>query len=113
MRPRGPAARLLRGLLIASSAVGAYALAHVLGGHHGPHPVVILLAVAVAAPISTALTAARLSRLRLALAVLASQAALHGLFVLLPAAGRAASSTDRPRSPRSSCSFRDGLRRAR
>ncbi|WP_146341023.1 hypothetical protein [Nesterenkonia sp. NBAIMH1] len=81
-----PAARLLRGLLIASSAVGVGALAHVLGGHHGPHPVVILLAVAVAAPISTALTAARLSRLRLALAVLASQAALHGLFVLLPAA---------------------------
>lgn len=81
-----PASRLLRGVLIASSAVGSGVLAHAAAGHHAPHGVVVLLAMMVAVPVSTALASVRLSRVRLAAAVLLSQAVLHGLFELFPAA---------------------------
>ncbi|WP_022871783.1 hypothetical protein [Nesterenkonia alba] len=80
------AARVLRGGLTASAAVGSAALAHTAAGHHSPHGVVVLLALLVAVPISTALSSVRLSRRRLAAAVVASQALLHGLFALFPAA---------------------------
>ncbi|WP_147102976.1 hypothetical protein [Nesterenkonia populi] len=80
------ASSMLRGVLIAASAVGAGVLAHAAAGQHSPHAVVVLLAMTVAVPVSTALASVRLSRLRLAAAVLLSQAVLHGLFALFPAA---------------------------
>lgn len=84
-RPVRGAARLLRGVLSAVAAVGFAAAAHTAAGHHAPHAVVILLALAVSIPLCAALSGVRLSRLRLAAAVLSSQAVLHGLFELFPA----------------------------
>lgn len=78
-------ARLLRGLLSGGLAVGFAAAAHTAAGHHAPHALVILLALAVSIPLCTALSGVRLSRGRLAAAVLSSQAVLHGLFELFPA----------------------------
>ncbi len=78
-------ARLLRGLLSAVPAVGFAAAAHTAAGHHAPHAVVIILALAVSIPLCTALSGVRLSRRRLVAAVLSSQAVLHGLFELFPA----------------------------
>ena len=86
-------ARLLRGLLSGGLAVGFAAAAHTAAGHHGPHLLVIVLALAVSIPLCTALSGVRLSRARLIAAVVSSQAVLHGLFELFPAqqAGAAAS----------------------
>lgn len=78
-------ARLIRGVVAAHVAVASAALAHSMAGHHTPHPIVIVLALAVSVPVCVALSSVRLSRIRLAAAVLVSQAALHGLFALLPA----------------------------
>ncbi|GAA4911754.1 hypothetical protein [Nesterenkonia rhizosphaerae] len=80
-----PAVRTIRGVLAASAAVSAAALAHSVAGHHPPHALVILLALAVSIPLSVALSNVALSRSRLAAAVLGSQAVLHGLFELLSA----------------------------
>lgn len=79
------AARLLRGLLSGGLAVGFAAAAHTAAGHHAPHALVIVLALAVSIPLCTALSGVGLSRVRLAAAVLSSQAVLHGLFELFPA----------------------------
>lgn len=79
------AGRILRGALAAHLAVGSAALAHTAAGHHGPHPVVILLALAISVPLCSAFCSVRLSRGRLAAAVVLSQAVLHGLFSLFPA----------------------------
>lgn len=78
-------ARLLRGLLSGGFAVGFAAAAHTAAGHHGPHLLVIVLALAVSIPLCTALSGVRLSRARLIAAVVSSQAVLHGLFELFPA----------------------------
>ncbi|GFZ77544.1 hypothetical protein [Nesterenkonia alkaliphila] len=83
-RVAGPA-KLIRGGLAALVAVGSAALAHTVAGHHAPHPLVILLALTFSIPVCVQLSAVLLSRLRLAAAVLSSQAALHGLFALFPA----------------------------
>lgn len=78
-------ARLLRGLLSGGLAVGFAAAAHTSAGHHAPHLLVIVLALAVSIPLCTALSGVRLSRARLLAAVVSSQAVLHGLFELFPA----------------------------
>lgn len=86
------AARTARGVLAAGLAVGSAALAHSVGGHHDPHWVVLLLTLAISVPVCVALSAVRLSRVRLAAAVLFTQGLLHGLFALFPAGGGAGSS---------------------
>ena len=82
-------ARLARGWTGAVLAVGLAAGSHtVLGAAHAPHPIVLLLAVALAAPVCTALAGRRLSLPRVLAAVLGSQAILHGLYSLAsPASG--------------------------
>lgn len=96
-RPAAPApalpvhggARLARGWAGAVLAVGLGAASHtVLGAAHAPHPLVLLLAVALAAPVCTVLAGRRLSLPRVLAAVLGSQAILHGLYSLAsPAPG--------------------------
>ncbi|MGJ9406459.1 hypothetical protein ACHABQ_09075 [Nesterenkonia aurantiaca] len=81
------AARLIRGLLAAALAIGSAAVSHTAAGHHMPHWIVLALALAVSLPVCASLSAVRLSRARLGAAVVFSQAVLHGLFALLPAAG--------------------------
>lgn len=84
-------AKLVRGALAALVAVGSAALAHTAGGHYAPHPLVILLTLAASIPVCVQLSAVLLSRLRLAAAVLSSQALLHGLFAVFPAPAAASS----------------------
>lgn len=90
----GPA-RLGRGLLAASLAIGSAAVSHTAAGHHMPHWIVLVLALAVSLPVCASLSAVRLSRVRLGVAVVFSQAMLHGLFALFPATGSSASTTVR------------------
>ena len=82
-------ARLARGWAGALLATGLAAGSHtVLGAAHAPHPLVLLLAVALAAPVCTVLAGRRLCLPRVVAAVLASQAILHGLYGLAsPAPG--------------------------
>ncbi|SJN37254.1 hypothetical protein FM125_11475 [Micrococcus lylae] len=76
-------ARLARGWAGAVLAVVLAAASHtVLGAAHAPHPMVLLLAVALAAPVCTLLAGRRLSLPRVLAAVLGSQAILHGLYSL-------------------------------
>lgn len=76
-------ARLARGWAGAVLAVGLGAGAHtVLGAGQTPHPLVLLLAVVLAAPICTVLAGRRLSLPRVLAAVTGSQAILHGLYSL-------------------------------
>ncbi|GAA3076406.1 MULTISPECIES: hypothetical protein [Actinomycetes] len=77
-------ARVLRGMLAAAVAIGSATAAHLTAGHHGPHPVILLLAIAVSVPVCVALARVPLSRWRLAAAVLVSQGVLHVLFALFP-----------------------------
>ncbi|MCH8563584.1 hypothetical protein LTH96_10975 [Nesterenkonia sp. LB17] len=86
-------ARLTRGLLAATLAIGSAAISHSAAGHHMPHWIVLVLALAVSLPVCASLSAVRLSRARLGAAVGFSQAVLHGLFALLPATGASASAT--------------------
>lgn len=79
------AAKLIRGALAAVVAVGSAALAHAVAGHHGPHWIVLVLALAVSVPVCVQLSGIRLSRRRLTAAVATSQAFLHGLFAMMPA----------------------------
>lgn len=81
--------RLARGWTGAVLAVGLAAGSHtVLGDAHAPHPILLLLAVALAAPVCTVLAGRRLSLPRVLAAVLGSQAILHGLYSLAaPAPG--------------------------
>ncbi|EXF24257.1 hypothetical protein BG28_07275 [Nesterenkonia sp. AN1] len=89
------AARLIRGLLAAALAIGSAAVSHTAAGHHMPHWIVLALALAVSLPVCASLVAVRLSGVRLGAAVVFSQAVLHGLFALLPAA----SASDGPAGP--------------
>lgn len=84
-RVTGPV-RLTRGLLAAALAIGSAAVSHTAAGHHLPHWIVLALALAVSLPVCAGLAAVRLSRVRLGAAVVFSQAVLHGLFALFPAA---------------------------
>ena len=81
--------RLLRGSLAAVAAVSTAVVAHSAAGHHAPHPLVVLLALAVSVPLCTALATLRFGRLRLVASVLISQAVFHGLFTFLPASAGA------------------------
>lgn len=72
--------------MAAAVAVGSAASAHSAAGHHSPHFLVVVLALAVSVPICVQLSGVALSRRRLAGAVLSSQAVLHALFALFPAA---------------------------
>lgn len=92
-RPVTGAARLTRGLLAASLAIGSAAVSHSIAGHHLPHWIVIVLAFAVSLPVCASLSGIRLSRVRLGVAVVFSQAVLHGLFAFFPAASASASAT--------------------
>ena len=92
-RPVTGAARLTRGLLAASLAIGSAAVSHSIAGHHPPHWIVIVLAFAVSLPVCASLSGVRLSRVRLGVAVVFSQAVLHGLFAFFPAASASASAT--------------------
>lgn len=87
--PVDDGARLVRGAAGAVLAVGLAAASHtVLGAGHVPHPLVLVLAVALAAPICTLLAGRRLCLPRVVAAVLGSQALLHGLCALpAPAPG--------------------------
>lgn len=87
--PAHGAARLARGWAGAVLAVGLGASSHtVLGAGQAPHPLVLLLAVVLAAPICTVLAGRRLSLPRVLAAVTGSQAILHGLYTLAsPAPG--------------------------
>ncbi|NDK31432.1 hypothetical protein [Nesterenkonia haasae] len=78
-------AQLTRGALAALVAVGSAALAHAAVGHHSPHLLVVVLALAVSVPVCVRLSGKALSLGRLAGAVLGCQVILHGLFGLFPA----------------------------
>lgn len=82
--------RISRGLLAAVLSVGSAAISHTVAGHHGPHWVVLVLALAIAVPVCSTLSSVRLSRVRLGAAVMFSQAVFHSLFALFPAAGTSA-----------------------
>lgn len=86
-------AKLSRGLLASALSVGSAAVSHTVAGHHGPHWVVLILALAISIPVSSALSSVQLSKKRLGAAVLFSQGVFHSLFAFFPSAGGAASST--------------------
>jgi len=88
-RPVTGPARITRGLLAATLAIGSAAISHSAAGHHGPHWIVLVLALAISLPVCSALSSVRLSRIRLGAAVGFSQVVLHGLFALFPASGAA------------------------
>jgi hypothetical protein len=88
-------AQLTRGALAALVGVGSAVLAHTAAGHHSPHFLVVILALAVSLPICVQLSGTAMSLRRLAGAVLSSQVVLHGLFALFPAP--TASSSGLPR----------------
>lgn len=77
----GGRARAGRGALAASIAVTTAAVAHT-AAHQAPSATAVLLALLISLPICIGLAGVRLSRTRLALSVGASQALLHGMFVL-------------------------------
>lgn len=78
-------ARLVRGWLAAAVATGMAAVSHTWAGsshhqHAGPEPLVLVLALVLAAPVCTALAGRALSWWRLIAAVSASQLLFHGLY---------------------------------
>ncbi|GAB3185744.1 hypothetical protein GCM10027060_25480 [Nesterenkonia halophila] len=81
-------ARAGRGALAASIAVTTAAVAHT-AAHQAPSATIVLLALLISLPICIGLAGVRLSRTRLALSVGASQALLHGMFVLPAPRGEA------------------------
>lgn len=81
------AARLTRGVLAASLAIGSAAVSHTAAGHYLPEWTVLVLALVVSLPVCAWLCGVRLSRVQLGAAVVFSQAVLHSLFALLPATG--------------------------
>lgn len=83
----GAGAQILRGVLAAVIAVSSAVGAHIVAGHHGPHPMVLFLTLCVTVPVCVTLARVRLSRWRLGTAVLFSQGILHGLFALFPHTG--------------------------
>lgn len=84
IRRAGPV-RVMRASAVAVTAVGSAAAGHATAGHQAPHPVVVLLALAMSIPVCVNLSGVRLPRVRLAASIALSQALLHGLFALFPA----------------------------
>ena len=72
--------RLLRGWTAAVVATGAAALAHTAAGGPWPSPMLVLLCLALSAPVCMLLAGLRMHRLGLTLSVAASQLLFHGLF---------------------------------
>ncbi|MBD8538442.1 hypothetical protein [Frigoribacterium sp. CFBP 8751] len=88
MAPRDPsttatrAERFARGWLTAGASTLVAAFSHVAGGGMQPGVLGVVLALAVAVPVSIALAGVHLSTVRLAVAVALSQVAFHLLFSL-------------------------------
>lgn len=88
MAPRDPsttatrAERFARGWLVAGASTLVAAFSHVAGGGMQPGVLGVVLALAVAVPVSIALAGVHLSTVRLAAAVALSQVAFHLLFSL-------------------------------
>ncbi|WP_396600098.1 hypothetical protein [Frigoribacterium sp. R86507] len=99
MAPRDPsttatrAERFARGWLTAGASTLVAAFSHVAGGGMQPGVLGVVLALAVAVPVSIALAGVHLSTVRLALAVALSQVAFHLLFSLGAEGGGGASAT--------------------
>lgn len=99
MAPRDPsttatrAERFARGWLTAGASTLVAAFSHVAGGGMEPGLLGVVLALAVAVPVSIALAGVHLSTVRLAVAVALSQVAFHLLFSLGASEGGGASAT--------------------
>ncbi|OII22442.1 hypothetical protein [Frigoribacterium sp. MCBA15_019] len=99
MAPRDPsttatrAERFARGWLTAGASTLVAAFSHVAGGGMQPGVLGVVLALAVAVPVSIALAGVHLSTVRLAVAVALSQVAFHLLFSLGAEGGGGASAT--------------------
>jgi len=99
MAPRDPsttatrAERFARGWLIAGASTLVAASSHVAGGGMQPGVLGVVLALAVAVPVSIALAGVHLSTVRLAVAVALSQVAFHLFFSLGAEGGGGASAT--------------------
>lgn len=88
--------RAARGVAIAALATFVASLAHTVGGGTPPGPVAIALALAFSTPLAMLLAGGRARLLRMSIAALVSQAALHlcyaivgGASLVLPASGHA------------------------
>lgn len=77
--------RLLRAASASSAATVLAALSHTFAGGAAPHPLLILAVTVLLLPLATLLIGARVSKPRVALTVLVSQAAFHVIFQLLGA----------------------------
>ncbi|ROS51574.1 hypothetical protein [Frigoribacterium sp. PhB24] len=99
MAPRDPsttatrAERFARGWVIAGASTLVAAFSHVAGGGMQPGALGVVLALAVAVPVSIALAGVHLSTVRLAVAVALSQVAFHLLFSLGASDGGGASAS--------------------
>lgn len=99
MAPRDPsttatrAERFARGWLTAGASTLVAAFSHVAGGGMQPGVLGVVIALAVAVPVSIALAGVHLSTVRLAVAVALSQVAFHLLFSLGAEGGGGASAT--------------------
>lgn len=91
--------RFVRGWLTSGFSVVVAAFSHVAGGGAEPGTLGVVLALAFSVPLCIALTGRRVSLLRLAVSVAASQLAFHLLFSLGGAAGSGASSVGGHHSP--------------
>jgi hypothetical protein len=91
--------RFVRGWLTAGFSVVVAAFSHVAGGGAEPGALGAVLALAFSVPLCIALTGRRVSLLRLAVSVAASQLAFHALFSLGGASASGASSVGGHHSP--------------
>ncbi|GAA1497209.1 hypothetical protein GCM10009628_22120 [Paeniglutamicibacter kerguelensis] len=90
MTSRG--SRVARGWIGALFATGTAAVSHVLGGGAAPHPLLVILSLAVSGSICCTLAGRLLSLTRMALGVLASQAFFHMVFGIGNAPARTSAS---------------------
>lgn len=72
--------RMLRGWTAAAVATGGAVLAHTVAGGPWPSPLLVLLCMALSAPVCMLLAGLRLPRIGLILSVAVSQLLFHGLF---------------------------------
>lgn len=77
--------RLLRAASASSAATLLAAVSHTVAGGAAPHPLLVLAVAVLLLPLAALLIGARMSRTRVALTVLVSQAAFHMIFQLLGA----------------------------
>ena len=81
--------RFVRAAAVSTIATLLAAVSHTIGGGAAPHPLLIAAVAVLFLPVSAALVGSRVSRIRVAGAVFAAQAAFHVLFQALgaPTAG--------------------------